>query len=426
MDSKLKKRNIIWIMLFVAFFGISMGLWENYKIIWLEGTGFSILNISTILSISLIVGGVFAVVVNVCFRKLDPKYVIQYCILLKTNSMILLIFLFQKNVSVAIVYILFIFDGVAGSLVFNAIYPFITKYQKSDKMYSVFKITDYTTRDVGLGVAMFVISFITANYLEYNIILIIATVLSLFCVLISLMFAKGDKTVSPKFKFKGIFEKKSVRLYYLYAFISPIAYDSVMSFQVIILRDFALLSMNWVSIFLLIAGVAGDIFAVVALYKLTPKNDYLTVICKFGARFLVYLLMSIIATPTMAIIALFVVLFFSRAYEDVTDGKFINVVKQENRFAHSNIRYLFSRTGHALGTFISGLLIICGMRYLFIVGAILVLTQSILLCIGLYYLKKDEKKMLIASSKSFQKKFVFKKELDNSLQIKKKFKLRKY
>lgn len=419
MNLQQKRKNIVLIMLFTALFGISMGLWENYKIVWLEGTGFNTTNIATILSLSLMIGGILAVLINIKFRKLDPKIVIQVSIILKTISLAILIFLFQKNVSQYVFYILFILDGVFGCLVFNAIYPLITKYQKSDQIYSIFKITDYTSRDVGLGIAVFIIAFICANYIEYNIILIISAVLSLGCLILSFFFSKDNKLIIPEFNLKGLFSKKSIRMYYAYAFVSSVAYDSVMSFQIVILRDFANLQIDRVSIFLLILGIIGDIFGLIALYKLTPKTDYFAILLKFGSRFVCYSIVIFINNPITIIVTMMVVLFFSRAYENVSDGKFVNAVKQENRFAHTNLRYLFSRSGHALGTYISGLLITIGINYVFMMGAIMVFIQIVIICLALWHLKKDIQKDDFKNKRLFIKKYAMVKDVKSVLNKKK-------
>ena len=46
---KIKTENQILIML--AFFSISVGLWENFRQLWLQDNNFAITNISNILSI---------------------------------------------------------------------------------------------------------------------------------------------------------------------------------------------------------------------------------------------------------------------------------------------------------------------------------------------------------------------------------------
>lgn len=51
--SKIKKENQILIML--AFFSISMGLWENFRQLWLQDNNFSATDISNIISIGTLV-----------------------------------------------------------------------------------------------------------------------------------------------------------------------------------------------------------------------------------------------------------------------------------------------------------------------------------------------------------------------------------
>ena len=50
---KIKSENQILIML--AFFSISMGLWENFRQLWLQDNGFSATNISNIISIGTLI-----------------------------------------------------------------------------------------------------------------------------------------------------------------------------------------------------------------------------------------------------------------------------------------------------------------------------------------------------------------------------------
>ena len=51
--SKIKSENQILIML--AFFSISMGLWENFRQLWLQDNSFSAINISNIISIGTLI-----------------------------------------------------------------------------------------------------------------------------------------------------------------------------------------------------------------------------------------------------------------------------------------------------------------------------------------------------------------------------------
>ena len=126
-----------------------------------------------------------------------------------------------------------------------------------------------------------------------------------------------------------------------------------------------------------------------------------------------------INNPITIIVTMMVVLFFSRAYENVSDGKFVNAVKQENRFAHTNLKYLFSRSGHALGTYISGLLITIGINYVFMMGAIMVFIQIVIICLALWYLKKDIQKDDFKNKRLFIKKYAMVKDVKSVLNKKK-------
>ena len=145
--SKLKKENQILLML--AFFSISVGLWGNFRQLWLEANNFSATNISNIISIGTFIS-VFGIIFVGKYIKLDKlKYFITLTLLLKFFNMILLLKLNNSlnnvliNISIAI-------DVLTEYVIISSIYPLITTILKNNTIYSKRKLTEYLFRDVGI------------------------------------------------------------------------------------------------------------------------------------------------------------------------------------------------------------------------------------------------------------------------------------
>ena len=67
---KIKIENYILIML--AFFSVSMGLWENFRQLWLQDNNFTVTNISNIISIGTLISviGIFFIGKSIKVEKL--------------------------------------------------------------------------------------------------------------------------------------------------------------------------------------------------------------------------------------------------------------------------------------------------------------------------------------------------------------------
>lgn len=374
------KRQLLLVYLYIAIFCFSLGLWENYNANWLKGNGFSIQNISLILSGCLIGACLIIVAFNLIFKKLNAKPVIMVATFLKFAVMTIMAILFQKNISFVVIFILFIIDTILSLLIINSIYPLVTHYAKSDKIYSVRKLIEYTARDIGLAVAMIVIGFFAHNFIEYNIILIIAVILTAISFAVVLFLNKTEKE-EKEIDFKGIFKDKITVIFLINQFIVGVAYNVVLGLQVFVLSELVGIGMFYTSVFLLVACVIGDGMGFLMISKkFNPKKLETAYFVKFGSRVLLMILVACTNNAIIAGITIFVALFFSRSFENKTNGTFVNRISKNNLFAFSNMSSCIHKIGQALGVFLSGVFYAYGLWAIFLAGAIF---NTIYIIIGL-------------------------------------------
>ena len=92
---KIKSENQILIML--AFFSISMGLWENFRQLWLQDNNFTVTNISNIISIGTLISVLCIMFVEKNIKLEKLKSFVSISLMVKFLNLILLLSL--NNIS---------------------------------------------------------------------------------------------------------------------------------------------------------------------------------------------------------------------------------------------------------------------------------------------------------------------------------------
>ena len=144
---KIKTENQILIML--AFFSISVGLWENFRQLWLQDNNFAITNISNILSIGTFISVIIIGLIGK-YIKLDKlKSTLVIVLLVKFVNMFWLYFL-NRTEEIELIKLAIIVDIVTEYIIITSIYPLITTIVKTGTIYSKRRLTEYLFRDVGI------------------------------------------------------------------------------------------------------------------------------------------------------------------------------------------------------------------------------------------------------------------------------------
>ena len=388
--SKLKKENQILLML--AFFSISVGLWGNFRQLWLEANNFSATNISNIISIGTFIS-VFGIIFVGKYIKLDKlKYFITLTLLLKFFNMILLLKLNNSlnnvliNISIAI-------DVLTEYVIISSIYPLITTILKNNTIYSKRKLTEYLFRDVGILVGGLLIGkTIVGIIINYNVCLFLSIIFLGIAIIINVNL-KVNKTAPIKEEtktslIKYILKSKTQVLYSIYTFLAAAAMSTALGLKMLTFTNYLGFSDSGATSYLLIIGLIADVIGIVALKYLTPKNDYITITIKFVIRFLAYIIAFMSDNIIITLIAITWSILISTAYENVCDGYYINEVENEYQLRYTNFRYIIRFLGEAVGVFLCGLMYEIGLRYMLGLSAFIMIFQLVLAYRLIYIRKK--------------------------------------
>ena len=378
---KIKDENKILIML--AFFSISIGLWGNFRQLWLQDNNFSVTQISNIISIGTFISviGIALIGKYVTLNKL--KKTLTSILTIKFINMLALYFLNGTN-KTELIKLAIMIDIVMEYIIITSIYPLITTIVKSDTIYSKRKLTEYLFRDIGILLGgIFIGKSVAGILVNYNICLIISNVFLLISIftMLNIKINKIEEKHSVKNSMvKYILKSKIMSLYLLDMFVGTTAMSTALGLKMLTLTNYFAFSDSIATNYLLIVGLIADGIGILALKYLTPKNDYLTITIKFGIRFIWYVVVFISNNLIITLIAITWSLLISTAYENICDGVYINRVENNYQLSFANIRYIIRFLGEAIGVFFCGIMYEIGLKYMLGLSAIFMIFQ-----IGLAY-----------------------------------------
>lgn len=388
--NKVKEENKILIML--AFFSISVGLWGNFRQLWMQDNNFTVTNISNILSIGTFISCIIIALIGK-YVKLDKlKNMLVIVLIIKLVNMSWL-YTLNNTMSMQLINLSIIIDIVTEYIIITSIYPLITTIVKTGTIYSKRRLTEYLFRDIGiLFGGIFIGKSIAGLIINYNVCLLIANIFLIlsFIILLNIKVKKSTDNKQEEISLRHIFKDKILNLYSTYVLIGTIAMSIALGLKMLTLTNYFKFSDNVATNYLLIVGLLADIFGIIALKYLTPKNDYLTMTIKFGIRFLAYVIAFISNNMLITLIAITWSIFISTSYENICDAVYINRLENKYQLSFSNICHIIRFLGEAIGVYLCGLMYEMGLKYMFGLSALFMIVQ-ISLAYYLIYLRKKEK-----------------------------------
>lgn len=387
---KIKDENKILIML--AFFSISIGLWENFRQLWMQDNNFAVTQISNIMSIGAFISVIGIALIGKFVTLNRLKNTLTYILIIKFVNMLVLYYL-NGTSQTELIKLSIVLDIVMEYIIITSVYPLITTIVKSNRIYSKRKLTEYLFKDIGiLFGGIFIGRSIAGILVNYNICLIISNVFLVFSTITMMNIKinyKEEKQEKKNSIFKYILKSKILSLYLLYMFIGTVAMSTALGLKMLMLTNYFAFSDSNATNYLLVVGLIADGIGILALKYLTPKNDYLTITIKFGIRFIGYVIAFVSDNLIVTLIAITWSLLISTSYENVCDGVYINRLENERQLSFANIRYITKFLGEAVGVFFCGIMYETGLRYMFGLSAVFMIFQ-IGLAYYLIYLRKCE------------------------------------
>lgn len=395
MVKKVFNKNENKILLMLAFFSISIGLWNNFRQLWLEDNSFSGSNISNIISLGTLISVIAIALIGKYVKLNKLKNTLTIVLILKFVNMLFLYILNNSNL-LLLINILIIIDIVTEYITITSIYPLITTLTKNGTIYSKRRLTEYLFRDIGiLFGGIFIGKTISGILINYNVCLIISNIfllISIFIITTMKIDTSNEINKDKSSCLKIVLKSKIMYLYLIYTLIGTIAMSTALGLKMLTLTNYFKFSDNMATVYLLVIGLLADVFGIIALKYLTPKNDYLTITLKFGIRFLGYILAFVSNNLLITIIAISWSIFISTAYENICDAVYINRLENRYQLSFSNMCHIIRFLGESIGVFLCGMMYEIGLKYMFGLSALFMAFQ---ISIAYYLISLRKKEAVI-------------------------------
>lgn len=394
-ELEIKNKNENQILIILAFFSISIGLWENFRQLWLECNNYTATNISNIISIGTLISVIGILLVGKYIKLENLKAFVTCSLIIKFINLIFLLNLYNTS-NMVLINISIIIDVLTGYLVTTSIYLLITTIIKNNIIYSKRKLTEYLFKDIGVLIGGILIGKNILGFLvTYNICLFISIIfLGIAIIFILNMMSykyvenKEEKRISIV---KYILRDKIQVIYMTYLLVGRISLSTALGLKMLTFTNYFKFTDSGATNYLLVIGLIADVIGIIVLKYLTPKNDYISITIKFVIRFLFYVIAFLANNLMMSLIAITWSILISTAYENICDGYYINSVSSEYQLRYTNFRYAVTYIGETIGVFLCGLMYEIGIRYMLGLSSLFLFFQ-----IGIaYYLIYLRKKKMV-------------------------------
>lgn len=391
-----KNKNVNILMIVLGFISFSSGIWSNYKQLWLKDVGYSITEISRILSVALVCASVISFIISIFSTKIKVKNIVIMALIFRCIAMAIL--LFNRNDFIIKSCVLLI---LMCSVIFSiSFYPLLSFESRKNSAYRKKMLIEYFTKDLGIVLCGLLLGHTIGNHIfNYNSCLLVSLVTTFISFLFLLSYKSSEdeyrKNISLSKSTKAIFKDKVNRVFLFNQLICYIAYGIVFDLMMLILTGYISFDASFAAIFIIGCNMLGTIFSFIFSKFSKSYSVALSAFIKYGTRAVIYFYAFTSHEPVVFIFTIIYAYITSRILEDKATGCFLTLIEEEHQFLFGNIRYFALALGEGIGTYLAGLFLASSLNTLFLGAAIVTVVQTLIY----FYLSKLREEKLAFSKK---------------------------
>lgn len=172
------------ILAMLAFFSTSVGLWENFRQLWLQDNGFEATEVSMVTSLGLMLSVVGVIFVGYRLKVRHLKTFMTVVLGIKLIDLLVLRGL-DATGNFGAMSVCTVIDIITSYLIVASVYPLITTIIKNNQIYSKRKLVEYWFRDIGVLIGGVVLGqSVLGNLIDYNACLMISVIFLCLAILV--------------------------------------------------------------------------------------------------------------------------------------------------------------------------------------------------------------------------------------------------
>jgi len=385
MKNKKLQDKSVQLLIFLGIFGFALGLFNNYRELWMVNNNLNPTTIGRIISISYIVTVLILSFFTLKITESKLKNGITISLILKMVTSSILIVLNNTNKLFLIKFFMF-FDIAFTQVILSSIYPLIMTIAKNDLLYTKRDVVESIMNKLGFLVISILlgktIGKLTINYnISFILSLIFTFIAFIVFINIEIKINKDSKQLDIKEAY-NYFKKNKIFLFYLISnLIGSVIWSIVLGMPLLSLTQILSFNTNNASFLILGLGILSNILAILIVKYFRFKNDHLNVIFKYGIRIILYFLMFILNNNIILLITIIYLLITDAPYGFILNSYFINKIEEKYSILLTILKYSTTLLGKGIGVFICGLFFDLSLKYIGLITLLVGIIHYIIITI---------------------------------------------
>lgn len=366
------KKQYLSIYIVYILLGLSLGLWEVFKPIWLIEKGITIQSLGVSFFIALLMASIFSLLVGKRVMNIGVRKSIQIALFLRFIIFCSMVFINNEH--------LMIFqsclDLMLDTLIIQWMYPLLSQIKISNAFFGLKDNLYDLAGNVGTIVAGVFVGITLYRFTSYQICICLCMAIFLICFL--LLFRVENKKINLENTntAKVIFKIKSVKDYIKYSCSRRLQLYLILGFLMVILTENLGIEKSLAGISWAIIQIFFNFIGVLVSCK-SNKFNRIKFFKFANISSIIFLFLAIIFKNIIfSFIAILWIDIFSDFYSPMIDAPLTNEIPKDLQLHFSNYKHIFTWITNGLAYIISGFLISTNFRIIFLVSIPLLLFQN--------------------------------------------------
>lgn len=366
------KKQYITIYSVYIMLGLSLGLWEIFKPIWLLERGLLIENLGIAFFVALIIAAILSIILRNQVMKSGIRKSIQIALICRIITFIGIMTIKDKTIMI----ILSCLDLLISTLIIQWMYPLLTQVKKSNTFFGLKDNLYDLATNIGTIIASIFVGIYLYKFTSYEICIFICMVLFTVCFLL-LFKVKNEKIIlKEKNLTKEILKIKSAKDYIKYSASRRFQLFLILGFFMVLLTqnlgiDESIAGISWAIIQMIFNGLGilvsfnSDKINRIKFIKFANISSIVVLVCALISKNIIFSFIAIIWIDIL-----------SDFYSPMIDAPLTNEIPKEYQLHFGNIKHFLSYISRGLAYCVAGFLIKYNYELIFLISIPFLIFQT--------------------------------------------------
>lgn len=366
------KKEYITVYSVYIMLGLSLGLWEIFKPIWLLERGLLIENLGVAFFIALIIAAILSIMLRNKVMKNGIRKSIQIALLCRVITFIGIIAIKDKTIMI----ILSCLDLLISTLIIQWMYPLLTQIKKSNVFFGLKDNLYDLATNIGTIIASIFVGIYLYKFTSYQICIFICMILFTICFIL-LFKVKNEKIIlKEKNLTKEILKIKSAKDYIKYSASRRFQLYLILGFFMVLLTqnlgiDESIAGISWAVLQMIFNGLGilvsfnSDKINRVKFIKFANISSIVVLVSALISRNIIFSFIAIIWIDIL-----------SDFYSPMIDAPLTNEIPKEYQLHFGNLKHFLSYVSRGLAYCVAGFLIKYNYELIFFISIPFLIFQT--------------------------------------------------